>query len=342
MNALRRFFSRLLISVLVTGAVVGGLLLFFALSWRSPAAAEVEIAPGSGVRAIAAELMRHEVISTPKLFELFARAKRMNRTMRAGTYEFPAGMTLRQVLEKIHRGEVKQYPFTVVEGWNLRDIAAALAGRPFLADPGMPEEMLSLARDPAFVAELGFSGLPSLEGVLFPDTYHFVKPLDARAFLKRLTSRFREVWNALDPNAIAATRMTQAQIVTLASIVEKETGVGGERPLIARVFYNRLRTGMPLQSDPTIIYGLPNYDGNIRKADISNPHPYNTYVHGGLPPGPICNPGKAAIEAVLRPVDSDALYFVARGDGTHSFSSNLAEHQQAVMRYQIAPARRQP
>ncbi len=340
MSALRRFLSRLLVTMLVLAVVAGGLLTFFALSWRSPAAAEVEIVPGSSVRAIAAELFRHEVISTPRLFELFARARRMNRTMRAGTYEFPAGMTLRQVLEKIGRGEVKQYPFTVVEGWNLREIAAALGGRPFLADAGVPGQVLSLARDPAFVAQLGFSGLPSLEGVLFPDTYLFVKPLSAEAFLKRLTARFREVWNSLDPNEIAATRMTQAQIVTLASVVEKETGVAAERPLIAGVFFNRLRTGMPLQSDPTIIYGLPNYDGNIRKSDISNPHPYNTYVHGGLPPGPICMPGKAAIEAVLRPANTDALYFVARGDGTHLFSSNLSDHLQAVMRYQIAPSRR--
>lgn len=342
MNALRRFLSRLLVTALVLGAVVAASLTFFALSWRSPAAVEVEIVPGSSVRVIAAELTRKEVISTPKLFELFARARRMNRTMRAGTYAFPAGMTLRQVLEKIGRGDVKQYPFTVVEGWNLREIAIALAGQPFLADAGVPEQVLLLARDPAFIAGLGFSGLPSLEGVLFPDTYFFVKPLDATAFLKRLTARFREVWAALDPNAIAATRMTQAQIVTLASIVEKETGATAERPLIAQVFFNRLRARMPLQSDPTIIYGLPNYNGNIRKSDIVNPHPYNTYVHAGLPPGPICNPGKAAIEAVLHPAATEYLYFVARGDGTHLFSSNLTEHLQAVMQYQVAPARRKP
>nr|HPM41451.1 endolytic transglycosylase MltG [bacterium] len=145
-----------------------------------------------------------------------------------------------------------------------------------------------------------------------------------------------DVWNSMGARSGDAKKLSDGELLALASVVEKETGDGGERPLVASVFFNRLRTGMPLQSDPTIIYGLKDYDGNIRRSDISNPHPYNTYVHAGLPPGPICNPGRASISAVFNPAQSDYLYFVSRKDGTHEFSRTLSEHNRAVGRYQLS------
>ncbi|MFA4875373.1 MAG: endolytic transglycosylase MltG [bacterium] len=339
MRPTRKLMLLALLIFIGAAALLAGSLYIGATRWRSPVAAEVEIRPGSSVRAIALELARNRVIGTPKLFEIIARGRGLARTLRAGTYEFPAGMTMSQVLAKIARGEVKQYAFTIVEGWTINEIKAALSAQPFLNGSSMPEEFVKLATDPAVIQELGFEGMKTLEGYLFPDTYLIAKPFDPKAFIKRLVARFREVWAALDANAIAASNMSQRQIITIASVVEKETGAAQERPLIASVFFNRLRQNMPLQSDPTTIYGLPNFDGNLHKQDMLNPHPYNTYMHPGLPPGPICNPGKASIDAVIHPARSDYLYFVAKGDGTHQFSSTLGEHLAAVKEYQIEPAR---
>lgn len=328
-------------------ASVTALLVIFAASlyigavyWRSPANQEVEIKPGTSMRGISDELAAKRVIGTPRLFEIIARARGLGRTMRAGTYEFAAGMTMNEVMGKMARGEVKQYPFTIVEGWNLEEIAQALSASPFAQDSLMPQEFLKKVRDPVLIQELGFEGIRSLEGYLFPDTYFFTKSFDVSLFIKRLVARFREVWGALDTSEISGSNMSQQEIITLASIVEKETGQAEERPLIASVFLNRLVQGMPLQSDPTTIYGLPNFDGNLRKKDMSNPHSYNTYVHAGLPPGPICNPGRASIEAVIHPAHTDFLYFVAKGDGTHKFSTTLEDHAIAVREYQINPVRR--
>ena len=175
--------------------------------------------------------------------------------------------------------------------------------------------------------------MPSLEGYLFPDTYYMVKGMDEKKLIRWMVQRFNAVWSTLPP--LTDTSLNKNKVVTLASIVEKETGQEQERPLIARVFLNRLKLGMPLQSDPTVIYGLgKDYDGNLHKADLQKATLYNTYVIPALPPGPICNPGKAALLAVLQPTPSEALYFVAKNDGFHFFSATLAEHNRAVNLYQ--------
>jgi UPF0755 protein len=321
------------------GILLAGAIYIGAAQWRMPAAVEVDIPPGSSVRSIATLLGERHAIGTPKLFELWARLRGLNRKLRAGTYEFPAGATMADVMDRVVRGEVKQFEFRVLEGWNISDIAAALAGQPFLADATVPERFLELVRDPSFIASLGFQGLGSLEGYLFPDTYLLMRPTTAEQLVKRMVARYREVWSSLVPPGTMPPR-NEREIVILASIVERETGAAAERPRIAGVFENRLKLGMPLQSDPTIIYGLPNFDGNIHKQDIQNPHPYNTYVHKGLPPGAICNPGKASLEAALHPAASEFIYFVARGDGTHQFSATQAEHILAVQKFQIEPSRR--
>lgn len=333
-----KFINKLkLLMIVCVIALVGGIisiLYYGATSRGSPAYVEVEIVHGSSVKKIANELAKAGVISQPRLFEVIARLRGIGRKLRAGSYEFPAGTTLIAALGKIERGEVHQYPFTVIEGWTVRDIAAALVGQPFLADASVPDDFVHLVFDKKYIASQGFNGIPSLEGYLFPDTYFLTRPTNADVLIKRMVARFREVWGKVTGLAKKPSNLTELELVTLASIVEKETGVADERPLVASVFYNRLRQGISLQSDPTIIYGLPNFNGNIRKGDITNPHPYNTYVHAGLPPGPICNPGQASIEAVLRPAESDYLYFVSRNNGTHQFSQTLAGHNDAVRIYQ--------
>lgn len=334
---LRRLSITISVAGMFAALLLGGAGYYGVTRWRSPAAAEVEIPSGASVHGIAEQLALAGVIRQPRLFELLVRLKGAGARMRAGSYEFPAGMTLIGALSKIERGEVRQYPLTVIEGWTAREIARALEEKPFAASSSVPAEFVRAALDPEGWRKFGLPKGPSLEGYLFPDTYFVARPLTAEALVRRMVSRFQEVWREIGgAEAVPRTGLAEGQLVALASIVEKETGAAEERPLVASVFYNRLRAGIPLQSDPTIIYGLPNFDGNIRKGDISNPHPYNTYVHAGLPPGPICNPGRASLEAVLHPATTDYLYFVSKNDGTHQFSRTLAEHADAVRQYQLS------
>jgi UPF0755 protein len=275
------------------------------------------------------------VISTPKIFTAYARLTGKSGKLKAGEYEFPAGLNIHDILKKIVKGEVMEYKLKIIEGWSIADIVRYLEGYSLIEEPAFAREFERLAEDKEFATTLGFEGATSLEGYLFPDTYQVLKLKNPRDLIERLVARFKEVYT---PELAALARqkgLTRRQLMTLASIVEKETGEAQERPLIAAVFLNRLKKKIPLQSDPTTIYGLENFDGNLRKEDLSNPHPYNTYVHPGLPPGPICNPGLASIEAVLYPAEVDYLYFVSKNDGSHEFSRTLAEHNRAVARYQL-------
>ena len=174
-----------------------------------------------------------------------------------------------------------------------------------------------------------------LEGSLFPDTYAVTRATTPQDLVIHMTGNFRKVVAAMITPLAVRIPWNERQILTVASMVEKETGVDAERPIIAGIFYRRLSKGMPLQSDPTVIYGLKNFDGNIRKTDLQNPHPYNTYAHAGLPPGPICNPGLPSLRAAVQPAVTDYLYFVSKGDGTHHFSSTAQQHLEAVRQYQL-------
>ena len=335
MKAIRRMLTFTVVAAVVVVALVALSVYFGATRWHSPRTVEVVIEKGMSLREIASKLSAEKAIGTPRLFEVIGRVRGLGRALKAGTYEFPAGLTMPEVMEMIARGQVKQYPLIVIEGWTIDEIAKALEGQLFLADAGMPARFVKLAKDPAEAKAMGFAGAVSLEGYLFPETYLFAKPLSEAELIKKMTAQFNDVWNGLLSEGAPENTMAQKDIVTLASVIEKETGDPGERPMIASVFLNRLKIGMPLQSDPTIIYGLADYDGNIKKEDISNPHSYNTYVHPGLPPGPICNPGKASLYAALHPAHTDYLYFVSRKDGTHEFTATLAEHMIAVKRYQL-------
>jgi UPF0755 protein len=250
--------------------------------------------------------------------------------IKAGEYEFSKAMSAGDILQKLVRGEVKAYNIVVPEGFTVRQIAARLAASG-LADE---KEFLRLARDRDTLAALKIPAA-SAEGFLFPDTYKFDRTMDARTIMKTMADRFLVKVTGGMIDQARAQGFGIKEWVTLASIIEKETGRKDEMPLVSAVFRNRLRNRMPLQSDPTVIYGIENFDGNLTRTHLERQNPYNTYLNRGLPPGPICNPGTDALAAALSPAPVDYLYFVSRNDGSHQFSATLAEHSRAVRKYQI-------
>ncbi len=317
--------------LLVALAAAGGWFWSWANSPLSFDTATVIFIPrGSGVGRITGLLAEKGIIADDLRFPLLARLTGLGSRLRAGEFRVAPGLSPLALLRLLERGEVVRHRITVPEGWTVRQVATLLAARGWVD----ADRFLALSTDARYISSLGLD-VPALEGYLFPDTYVLVRgATDEQLILRMMVSRFLAVWQELAEDG--ETTLTRHQVVTLASIVEKETGAPSERPLIARVFLNRLVRGMRLQSDPTVIYGLPAFDGNLTRSDLRRKTPYNTYVIPGLPPGPICNPGRAALAAVLHPADSDALYFVSRNDGTHQFSRTLREHNRAVRRYQRA------
>lgn len=247
---------------------------------------------------------------------------------KAGSYRFGEAPSARAVLEAVGRGAVEQVRVVLPEGLTAREMARVL-GEAGVTDPA---RFQTLCYDEGAPGRWNLPG-PTLEGYLFPDTYRFARGLDPEEVVSALVSRFHEVTEPLLPEA-EARGLDLRSWVTLASIVEKETGVPEERPLIAAVFWNRLRLGMRLESDPTVIYGIPGFDGNLTREHLRTDHPYNTYVRKGLPPGPVANPGRRSLEAAVRPAPVTYLYFVSRNDGTHVFSDTYEEHRRWVRRYQ--------
>jgi len=244
-------------------------------------------------------------------------------------------MTPTEILSKLTNGQVVLHSLMIPEGLTIIQIADA-ASQQGLTDPG---EFLRLAKDREFIASLGVKA-ETLEGYLYPNTYKFPRPIKARELLVAMVEQLKQ---ELGPDLLVRMqelKMTMHEVLTLASVIEKETGSSDERPEISAVFHNRLKQHIPLQSDPTVIYGLTAFDGNLHKKDLSSLSPYNTYRVQGLPPGPIANPGIQAIRATLYPSDSRSLYFVSRNDGTHEFSATLIEHNKAVEKYQKRPFRR--
>ena len=294
----------------------------------------VRIPAGSDLRQIARTLADAGVITSPRAFMLAARIVGFDRRLHPGDYRLDTGMSLTALLRALHDGRGRFTPVTIPEGWRIEQIADRLAGSGVCSR----EDFLRAASDPSLLAELAIPG-PSAEGFLFPETYALQLPTTPAEVIRTMHRQFEKVWGELAAGA-PPSRPAVLATVTLASIVERETAVPEERPLVAAVFLNRLRLGMPLQADPTVIYGIDAFDGNIRRRDLASANPYNTYVIRGLPPGAIANPGRASLAAVLAPAPVDYLYFVARNDGTHQFSRTLAEHNRAVQRYQLAGTRR--
>jgi UPF0755 protein len=292
---------------------------------------KVDIAPGKSFKTVIHDLKNAGLIKNPIKFRLLARATGADKKIMAGEYLFSLRLTPAEILKKLVSGEVILYRLTIPEGYTLAQIAGAVE----LSGLGSQSGFVSLAKDPAFVENLGI-GTEFLEGYLFPDTYLFPKNASVKTIISAMTSRFKSVFTGQWEKRAQDMGFTVHQIVTLASIIEKETGNSEERPLIASVFHNRLRRGMRLETDPAVIYGIKNFNGNITRQDLKTPGPYNTYVIFGLPPGPIANPGFKSLEAALYPATSNFLYFVSKKDGTHQFSTNFDDHTRAVRKYQLS------
>jgi len=293
-----------------------------------PAGARLVVREGDTLSAIATRLARLGVIRSALAFRLQARFAGRDRRLQPGEYRFDAALGTRAILDLLATGGVHA-EVTIPEGLTVREVAALLERVGY----GSAESFLCVGDDPDFLLAAGVPG-PQLEGFLFPDTYRLTPVMTTSEILGLMVRRFHERFDAEHHRKAIARGMSVNEVLTLASIVEKESGVAAERPLIAGVFYNRLRLGMPLQSDPTTIYAIPNFNGDLTRADLARPSPYNTYQVTGLPPGPIANPGLAAIDAVLDPTDSQYLYFVSKNDGSHVFAATLAEHNHNVARYQ--------
>jgi UPF0755 protein len=290
----------------------------------------IDFPVGTSLSTLYDLLEQRGIVRSSFKFRLYARLNGEARNIKAGEYEFSTALRPGTVLSKLVRGEVLLHQVTFPEGVTRQDIAALLAAQG-LANR---EQVSAMAADADLAKDLGIAA-PTLEGYLFPDTYRFARHLPVATILRTMVDRFRQYFGAAQEERARKLGLTRHEVVILASVVEKETGFAPERPLIAGVFLNRLRRGIPLQSDPTIIYGIPDFDGNLTRAHLVTDTPYNTYTRRGLPAGPICNPGAAALDAVLSPATTSYLYFVGKGDGTHHFSATLAEHNAAVARYQL-------
>lgn len=279
---------------------------------------------------ITSRLNQAGIITHPFKFRLYARLKKYDYRIKAGEYVVSTDMSPDTILTTLVSGKVRLYRLTVPEGLTLHRVAS------LIADAGLcrPAEFLKLTSDSAFAEKLGIPA-DSLEGYLFPDTYFFPKDVSAVKIITTMHAKFQAVFTQQWKLRAKEKGLSVHQTVTLASIIEKETGAGFERPLISSVFHNRLKKGMRLESDPTVIYGIKNFDGNITRKHLAAKTPYNTYQIKGLPPGPIANPGAEALKAVLFPADTKFLFFVAKEDHTHQFSTNLKDHMRAVRKYQL-------
>ena len=295
---------------------------------------DLSIEPHTSVRGIAQAVSDAGVQVQPVLIYAFFRASGLSRKLRAGSYELSQGNTPLDLLRKLSRGEESLKAISLIDGWTFRQFRAALAKA-----EGLKHDTQDMSDD-LLMAQLGMPGVAP-EGRFFPDTYTYGKGTSELHVMQRaanaMTKQLAAAWGQRQPDLQVKT-IDEALI--LASIVEKETGRESDRTTISRVFHNRLAIGMPLQTDPTVIYGMfDTFDGNLRRADLRTDHPWNTYTRKGLPPTPIAMPGRNALKAAVQPAPSNALYFVAKGDGTSYFSATLEEHNAAVNRYQRQQAK---
>lgn len=289
--------------------------------------ATVEIERGDGLKMIASKLYARDIIDNKKLFLAAILIKGAQNELKAGEYEFSRGESISDIVEKIAEGKVRLRKIMIPEGKNIYDISEILDENQ-IADP---EAFLSMVKDITVIRSETDLDINSLEGYLFPDTYYFPKNAGALTVIDTMTDHFFSVFDELKTGSNKSW-LSDREIVILASMVEKETGHDPERDLISSVFHNRLKIGMKLDCDPTVIYGLlPDFDGNLTKSDLrSRDNRYNTYTRNGLPPVPISNPGRESLQAAFNPAETDYFYFVSKGDSTHVFSKTYREHINAV------------
>jgi UPF0755 protein len=299
----------------------------------------VEVPSGAGSRAIGDRLVGAGVVRDPWTFRLALYLSRQGRHLKAGEYRFDRAMTPAEVIGKLARGDVYVIPVTFPEGLTIDDMSKIFETHGL----GAASSFVEAARDPAPIRDIDATA-KDLEGYLFPETYAVPRKIDAPKLVHQMAAGFEHALTPELREAAAKRQLTVRQLVTLASIVEKETAKAEERPLVAAVYSNRLRIGMPLQCDPTVIYALSRagkYDGNLHRESLSFDSPYNTYRYPGLPPGPIASPGRASLEAAAHPADADFLYFVSRNDGSHEFARTLEEHNRNVLKFQVQYFRNQ-
>ena len=290
-----------------------------------------EIRPGMTLKQVAVALSSQGLIRSPSAFQAIAYIQSKQKQMMVGEFRLSPSMLPTEIILLITSGKTVLYPITIPEGYRITEIAALLHAEG-LADP---ETFIRETRNENLIRSLGIP-TDSLEGYLFPETYHFSKFTPETKIVQTMLDTFKEqVSKSQLLESAKQSSLSLHEIITLASLIEKETGLESERKMISSVFHNRLRKNMRLQTDPTVIYAIEKFDGNIRKRDLKIDSPYNTYRYKGLPPGPIASPGIKSIVAALSPVESDHLYFVSRQDGSHHFSSTLAEHNRAVQKYQL-------
>ena len=343
---MRRVIGRVLIAAIVIVIVGGGVALWGRLRVNTPYRAFsgeevfVDLPAGLGVAAIADRLTAAGVIPEAWTFRIAARLSGSDRRLKAGEYRFADASKPVDVMARLVAGDVYTRAVTFPEGLTIVEMAE-IFGKSGL---GTPDEFIAAASDVSLVAAFD-ADARSLEGYLFPDTYAWPRREAAADAVRAMVARFDRAFGGELRAEAAARGLGVRETLTLASIIEKETGRAEERPLVSAVIHNRLKIGMPLQCDPTVIYALMlarRWDGNLRKADLSMRSPYNTYVVAGLPPTPIASPGRASIEAAVRPANAPYLYFVSRNDGTHVFASTLAEHTRNVRQWQGKDARSKP
>ena len=291
----------------------------------------INIRQGERFNLVTGDLVRHGIVTHPVKFRALARLGGYDKRIRAGEYLVAAGRTPLQILEQLVEGKVVLHRFTIPEGYTLIQIAQAVAAE----NLATAQDFIAAATNPT-EAEKNRIPAGTFEGYLFPDTYHFPSNITAGEIVSKMVRRFWDVFTPAWQKRAEELGMTVHGIVTLASIIEKETGADHERPLIASEFWNRLKKNMRLESNPTVIYGIEGFDGNLTRKHLRTPTPYNTYINKGLPPGPIANPGAKSLEAALYPADTDYLFFVSRQDGTHQFSATYKAHCRAVRKYQLS------
>lgn len=290
-----------------------------------------EVAENANFKRVAQELETRGLVRNHWSISLFAKLKGQEGSIKAGEYELSPAMRPHEILEKLISGKCVQRRVTLKEGEAMAVLAPELERQGIISSQATFESSL---RNPEIIQTLGIEGA-SVEGYLFPETYQFPRNTPPERIIRSMYEQLQKRWLPEWDLRLEQLKMTRHQIITLASIIEKESGAVSEQPLISSVFHNRLEKGMRLQADPTVIYGIPNFNGNLTKDDLLTPTPYNTYVISGLPPGPIGNPGISAIKAALYPAITDFLYFVANGNGTHVFSETLEDHNSSVGKYQL-------
>jgi len=323
-----------LFALFVGGALASGILYYYVFYW-TPAdgsyPVEVRVEQGDSLATVVRKLRDQRLIANGFLFSLWARLNGLEKKIHQGLYRFETRVPPREILDRLVTGRGIFQTITIPEGLAIKEIAELLDKMQIANKYKFIEE----AANPTLLATLGLSE-KGLEGYLFPSTYHFTPATSEKDIISAMVEQFRKISMPLLNQRDDTSSLSSHEILTLASIIEKETGVDSERPLVSAVFHNRLKRLMPLQSDPTVIYGIKEFNGNLTRKNLQDSSPYNTYRITALPPGPICNPGLSSIRAALQPAQVPYLYFVSKNDGTHLFSATIEAHNQAVKLYQPA------